>query len=53
VKGLVFVALSGLLIFWLIRRDQRRLAATNESLERTVLRDGAPSAVAAQSAQQL
>jgi len=36
VKGLVFVGLSGLLIFWLVRREQRRLAATNESLERTV-----------------
>lgn len=36
-KGMVFVLLSGALIFGLVRREQRRLAATNEDLERTVL----------------
>lgn len=37
VKGLVFVVLSGALIFGLVRREQRRLASTNEDLERTLL----------------
>jgi len=36
-KGLVFVALSGGLIYWLVRREQRRLAATTADLDRTVL----------------
>ena len=35
-KGLLFVVLSGLLIFGLVRREQRRLASTNEDLERTL-----------------
>ncbi len=35
-KGVVFVTLSGLLIFGLIRREERRQAATNEDLERAL-----------------
>ena len=36
-KGLVFVVLSGLLIFALVRQEERRLASTNDDLEQTLL----------------
>lgn len=36
VKGLSFVTLTGLVIFWLVRREERRLASANEDLERTL-----------------
>lgn len=35
-KGLLFVGLSGVLIFGLVRREQRELTAANEDLERTI-----------------
>ena len=35
-KGVAFVALSGVLLFGLIRREQRELAETNRDLERTL-----------------